>query len=253
MSRYYYIGCHVLSREVCHYISISSNFFDLKFLDFGLHCTPDELRKSLQSEIDSITKDYDAVLVGYGLCSNGIAGIKANKNKLVVVRGHDCITHLLGSKEKYRTYFDKYPGTYWYSPGWIENHLAPGRERNEETRRSYLEMYGEENADYLMSLEQDWFNKYTNAAYVDLNIGDAERFKRYTNECADWLKWNYDELKGDPELLIDFLNGNWNDDSRYLIVEPGYMIQPSYDSAIIEAVKVSEGEIFSQSLAEDHT
>jgi hypothetical protein len=241
----------VLSREVCHYISISSNFFDLKFFDFGLHCTPDELRKSLQSEIDSVTKDYDAILVGYGLCSNGIAGIKANKNKLVVVRGHDCITHLLGSKEKYRTYFDKYPGTYWYSPGWIENHLAPGKERYEETRRSYFEMYGEENADYLMELEQDWFNKYSTAAYVDLNIGETDRFKKYTRDCADWLKWNYDELKGDPRLLIDFINGNWEDSSKYLIVEPGYMIQPSYDSLILEAVKVSNGDMVTQSLEDD--
>ena len=52
-------------------------------------------------------------------------------------------------------------------------------------------------------------------------------FKKYTMECADWLKWNYDELKGDPDLLINFLEGNWADKSKYLIVEPGYMIQPS--------------------------
>src|ERR1035437_10220917 len=236
MSKYYYIGCHVLWREVCHYISISKNYFDVKFFDWGLHCSPEVLRKTLQDEIDSITKDYDAVLVGYGLCSNGISGIKSNKNKLVVVRGHDCITHLMGSKERYRTYFDKNPGTYWYSPGWIEDHLEPGKDRYEQTRSSYIETYGEENADYLMELENDWFNKYTNAAYIDLNIGDNERFKKYTKKCADWLKWDYDELKGDPELLRDFLNGKWDDDNKYLIVEPGYMIQPSYESSIIEAL-----------------
>jgi len=240
MSKYYYIGCHVLWREVCHYISISENYFDVKFFDWGLHCSPDVLRKTLQDEIDSITKDYDAVLVGYGLCSNGISGIKSNKNKLVVVRGHDCITHLMGSKERYRAYFDKNPGTYWYSPGWIEDHLEPGKERYEQTRCSYIETYGEENADYLMELENDWFNKYTNAAYIDLNIGDNERFKNYTKECADWLKWNYDELKGDPQLLRDFLNGNWDDENKYLLVEPGEMIEPSYESSIIKAVKVDD-------------
>lgn len=240
MSRYYYIGCHVLWREVCHYVSFSENYFDLKFLDWGLHTTPDLLRTTLQNEIDSVTKDYDAILVGYGLCSNGIAGIKTIKNKLVVVRGHDCITHLIGSKEKYRAYFDKNPGTYWYSPGWLDDHSAPGKERYEQTRQSYIEIYGEENADYLMDLEQDWFNKYTNAAYVDLNIGDNQRYKKYTCECANWLKWNYDELKGDPDLLRNFLNGNWNDPDKYLVVEPGYMIQPSYDSSIIKAVKIED-------------
>lgn len=240
MSKFYYIGCHVLWREVCHYISISENYFDLKFLEWGLHCSPDVLRETLQKEIDSVTKEYDAILVGYGLCSNGIAGIKSGKNRLVVVRGHDCITLLMGSKERYRTYFDKNPGTYWYSPGWIEDHLEPGRERYEQTRCSYIETYGEENADYLMELEQDWFNKYTNAAYVDLNIGNNERYKKYTMECADWLKWNYDELRGDPELLVNFLNGNWEDGSRYLIVEPGFEIQPSYESSIIKVVKVED-------------
>jgi hypothetical protein len=239
MSKFYYIGCHVLWREVCHYISISENYFDLKFFELGLHCTPDLLNKKLQREIDSVEKDYDAILIGYGLCSNGISGIKANRHRLVVIRGHDCITHLIGSKERYRSYFDKNPGTYWYSPGWIEDHLEPGQERYEKTRSSYIEMYGEENADYLMDLEQDWFRKYTNAAYVDLGIGDASRYKKYTKGCAAWLKWNFDELKGDPALLRDFINGNWTDD-KYLVVEPGYMIQPSYNPSIIEAVKIEE-------------
>ena len=79
MSKYYYIGCHVLWREVCHFISISENYYDIKFFDWGLHCYPDDLRKSLQNEIDSVTKDYDAILIGYGLCSNGISGIKTKK------------------------------------------------------------------------------------------------------------------------------------------------------------------------------
>jgi hypothetical protein len=240
MSKYYYIGCHVMWREVCHYISVSKNYYDIKFFDWGLHCYPDDLRTSLQDAIDSVTRDYDAILIGYGLCSNGISGIRSNKYRLVTVRGHDCITLMMGSKERYREYFDKNPGTYWYSPGWIEDHLEPGQERYEQLHRSYVETFGEENADYLMDIEQDWFRKYTNAAYIDLNIGDNERFKKYTRECADWLKWKYDELKGDPDLLINFLEGNWSDNSKYLIVEPGYIIKPTYDSSIIEAVKAED-------------
>lgn len=238
MSKYCYIGCHVLWREVCHFISSSINYYDVQFLDWGLHQNPEELRKTVQNAIDGINKDYDAILLGYGLCSNGIAGIKANRNKLVLIRSHDCITHLIGSKEKYREYFDKHPGTYWYSPGWIEDHLEPGKERYEQTRRKYIDEFGEENADYLMQLEQDWFNKYTNAAYVGFNIGNNDRFKKYTKECADWLNWKYDEVKGNPDLLINFLNGNWDDRDKYLVVEPGFMIQPSYDNSIIKAVKI---------------
>lgn len=240
MAKYCYIGCHVLWREVCHFISLSRNQFDIKLLDWGLHIYPDDLRISLQNAIDNNDKDYDAILIGYGLCSNGVAGIKATKNRLVIIRGHDCITHLIGSKEKYREYFDKYPGTYWYSPGWIEDHLEPGEERYELLHKEYVEKFGEENADYLMEVEQDWFRKYTCATYVDLNIGDNEHFKNRTKECADWLKWNYHEIEGDPELLVNFLNGNWEESDKYLIIEPGYMIQPSYDNSIMKAVKISD-------------
>jgi hypothetical protein len=230
----------VLWREVCSLASASEHRFDLKFQEWGLHCRPDDLRATLQAAIDSAGQGCDAILIGYGLCSNGVAGIKARDTRLVIVRAHDCITHLLGSKERYREYFDAHPGTYWYSPGWIEDHLAPGQERYERTRAEYQEKYGEDNADYLMKLEQDWFEKYSTAAYVDFGIGSSERYKRFTKESAEWLKWNYDEIKGDPRLLADFLNGDWRDESRYLIVEPGQSIQPSDDSAIVNAVSVEE-------------
>ena len=233
MAKYYYIGCHVLWREICYYTSLSENYFDFKFLDWGLHRDPDKLRREIQKAIDENEKSYDAILIGYGLCSNGTVGIKAGKTKLVIVRGHDCITHLLGSKERYREYFDNHPGTYWYSPGWIEDHSAPGKERYENTLKAYKEKYGEDNAEYLMEMEQQWFKEYSKAAYVDLGISDNIKYKEYTRECAKYLKWNYDEIKGDPKLLLDLLGGNW-DENAFLIVEPGQKIAASHDERVIK-------------------
>jgi hypothetical protein len=238
VANYCYIGCHVLWREVSHFASLSRHRFDLRFQEWGLHCRPDDLRSALQSEIDRAGADFDAILIGYGLCSNGVAGIRAGKSTLAIIRAHDCVTHLLGSKEGYRDYFDRNPGTYWYSPGWIEDHLAPGKERYEVTRAQYLEKYGEDNADYLMDLEQDWFRKYSNAAYVDLGFGDTARHRAFTRECAGWLKWNYDELRGNPRLLTDFLEGDWSDESRFLVVQPGHRIEPSNDDSIVRSVRI---------------
>jgi len=239
VSNFCYIGCHVLWREVSHFASLSEHRFDIRFQEWGLHCRPDDLRSTLQAAIDEAdTGCYDAILIGYGLCSNGIAGIRAGKTRLVVVRAHDCVTLLIGSKEGYREYFDEHPGTYWYSPGWIEDHLAPGRERYERTRAEYRDKYGEDNADYLMDLEQDWFKKYSTAAYVDFDLGGTEKYKRFTRDCAQWLTWKYDELRGDPALLVDFLSGEWKDAGRYLLVEPGYMIQSSNDDSIIKAERI---------------
>ncbi|MFH1760623.1 MAG: DUF1638 domain-containing protein [bacterium] len=239
MAKLHVISCHVLWREICYYASISPNTFNFHFLKQGLHDTPDKLRKELQSVIDSLKEDYSAVLIGYGLCSNGIAGIKPKKIKLVIMRAHDCITFLLGSKEKYKDYFDKHPGTYWYSPGWIEtgSKSMPGRERREKLLQEYKEKYGEDNAEYLMEVEQGWFKNYSNAAYVDLNVGDGERFREYTKRCADELSWAYDEISGNPRLLINFLNGNWEEEN-FLIVEPGHTVIATHDERIIEAKRI---------------
>lgn len=236
MARYKIIACHVLWRELCYYAALSEHCFDFQFLKQGLHCTPDLLRKELQAAIDAADGDLTALLIGYGLCSNGVVGITARKTRLVVVRGHDCITHLLGSKERYRQYFDAHPGTYWYSPGWIDTCSQPGQERYENTLRDYVEKYGEENAAYLMEMEQGWFKEYSNAAYVDLGFGDNERHKRFTRACAEWLKWSYDELRGDPALIRKFLQGDWNDED-FLVVEPGFRIAASFDHRILKAEK----------------
>ena len=234
MARYKIIACHVLWRELCHFAAQSRNVFDFQFLQQGLHCTPDLLRTELQAAIDAVDGEVAAVLIGYGLCSNGVVGIRARGTRLVVARGHDCITHLLGSKERYRQYFDAHPGTYWYSPGWIDTSTQPGRERYEQTYQTYVEKYGEDNAQYLMEAEQGWFKEYSNAAYVDLGFGANEHYKQYTRDCARWLGWNYDELQGDPRLLQRFVAGEWNKED-FLIVEPGQRIVPSHDERIIKA------------------
>lgn len=230
------ISCHVLWREFCYYASKSENVFTFHFLKQGLHDTPDTLRQQVQQTIDNAPDECDAILLGYGLCSNGIVGITARDKKLVVMRGHDCITFLLGSRQRYQQYFDKHPGTYWYSPGWIEtgSHPMPGRDRLNLLRKNYSEKYGEENAGYLMEMEQRWIHDYSRATYVDFGHFESGHYKAYSKKCARELNWEYDEQIGDPDLIIDFVNGNWNSEN-YLIVEPGQKIEPSYNEWILRA------------------
>lgn len=235
MGKYHIVACHVLWRELCHYAALSGNVYTFHFLPQGLHNTPDILRADLQKAIDAAPEGTEAILVGYGLCSNGLVDIEARDVPLVVMRGHDCITFLLGSRQRYREYFDSHPGTYWYSPGWIDATLMPGSERHAKLRQSYVEQYGEENADYLMEMEQGWLKAYTYCTYVDLGFGDTERYKAYTRGCSEWLGWNYDCLKGDPKLVQDFLEGRW-DNEDILVVRPGEKIAASHDERVLEAV-----------------
>ncbi|MBT7098401.1 DUF1638 domain-containing protein, partial [Candidatus Poribacteria bacterium] len=77
-----------------------------------------------------------------------------------------------------------------------------------------------------------WFKRYSNAAYVDLGAQETGQYKRDTQEAADWLGWKYDELEGDPALIVAFLNGDWDDD-RFIIVQPGQVITPSHDEGVL--------------------
>ena len=66
------------------------------------------------------------------LCNNGVAGLRTKRVSLIVPRTHDCITLLLGSKERYREYFDAHPGTYFHFTGWIERNVPAEKDKGKD-------------------------------------------------------------------------------------------------------------------------
>ncbi len=215
-----------MQREAYYCAARSKNVVDVVLMEQGLHDEPDRLRTEVQKALDN-TRDiqnrpYDASLLGYGLCSNGIIGLSA-KIPIVVPRGHDCITLLLGSKDKYQEYFDSHRGVYWYSPGWIESDTLPSKERYEKLLEEYKQKYGDDNAQYLMEVEQNWIKEYSWATFVDWGLTDSNEYKSYTKSCAEYLHWNYDELKGSPALMQKLIDGDWHE-SEFLVIKPGQKI-----------------------------
>lgn len=224
--RLQFIVCKVMQREAYFCAARSPNAIDVVLMEQGLHDEPDRLRrevhKALQTTRDIQNRPYDATLLGYGLCSNGIVGLSA-EIPVVVPRGHDCITLLLGSAGKYKDYFDSHRGVYWYSPGWIESGKQPSKERYENLLEEYRQKYGDDNAKYLMEVEQTWIKEYNWATYIDWGLVDAAKYTQYTKDCADFLGWDYDELKGDPSLMQKLVDGRWSHE-EFLVVKPGQKI-----------------------------
>jgi hypothetical protein len=246
MLRLKVIACDVLNREISYWASQSSCYIDVVFLHQGLHDTPEKLKIKLQEAINQVNRDgypydyfqtapnYNYIIVGYGLCSNGIIGISSEKIPLVVPRGHDCITLLLGSKEKYEACFKENPNTYWFSAGWIERGWQPSKQKYRFQLAEYTRKYGEDNAEYLMEMEQKWVKEYRNAAFISWNLlPSLAKYREFTKTSAKQLGWNYLEFKGDSGLLKNLLNGIFNP-SEVLIVPPRKKIVPSYDSNIIK-------------------
>ncbi|MBN1505950.1 MAG: DUF1638 domain-containing protein [Sedimentisphaerales bacterium] len=220
------IACKVLQREAYFCAARSRNVVDVVLMEQGLHNEPDRLRREVQKALEQThdiqDRPYDASLLGYGLCSNGVVGLHA-AIPIVIPRGHDCITVLLGSKERYQECFDSHRGAYWYSPGWIEAGKQPSRERYEKLLEEYTQRYGEDNARYLMEVEQTWIKEYKWAIFVDWGLIPADVYKDYTKECAAFLNWGYGELQGDAGLMQRFVDGPWNEE-EFLIVQPGRQI-----------------------------
>lgn len=251
------LACKVLSREISLLTPHNPHFLDVTYLRQGLHDRPDELRRVLQSEIDAIDDDtdihsvacelegktIDAIILAYGLCSNGIQGLRSKKYPIIVPRAHDCITLLLGSKEKYTQHFDEMNGkTYWYTPGWIENTSMPSRERYEFLKEKYTREYGEDNAQYLLDMELNWQEAYDYCAYVKWNGLMDEGFLTYSKECAQYFGWHFRIFEGDDSLMKDMLTGNW-DDERFLTIKPGDVIEASFDDDIITACPACESDL----------
>ncbi len=230
------ITCAVLEDEVAHFTQGLEHIVRVDLMPQGLHNEPDRLRRDLQAAIDKVEAETnaEAIVLGYGLCSRGTEGVRTARAKLVIARAHDCITVLLGSKERYAEYVRQAPGTYWYSPGWNKHHLPPGEERHRLLRQEYEQKYGEDNADFLMETEQHWFSTYDRATYVDMGPGATSEDVEFTQRCAKWLGWKFDRQRGDPGLLLALLNCEW-DDERFLVLGPGQTLRMTADERVVEA------------------
>jgi hypothetical protein len=231
------IACSVLEAEVRQFARDLAHVRELVFMPQGLHNEPVRLQRELQVAIDRAEADAGtaAIALVYGLCSRGVENLRHERCPLVIARAHDCVTLFLGDKDRYADYLREHPGTYWYSPGWIQSHAPPGPEREARLRREYAAKFEPDDVEYLMAVEQQWIGKYNRATYVGLGVGETERDVSYTRRCAGCLGWSFDRVRGDPRLLCDLLGGRW-DERRFLVVPPRHLIRLTADETIVRAV-----------------
>ena len=229
------IACQVLWRELTYFAAQSSAEISFFFQPQGLHNDPDKMRRDLQAAIDRIEAEheFDQLIFGYGLCSRGIEGLKSKKTTMVFPRAHDCLTLLLGSRSRQEQIYCEHPDAYWYSPGWIETGTQPSLERRDRERALLRQKYDEEQSLWLHEQLSGWGKNYHKAIYLDFQIGPREQWIAYTRKCAQELGWQYLELKGDPTLVRNLVNMEW-DENNFLIVPAGIELKLSYDDGLMK-------------------
>jgi hypothetical protein len=151
------------------------------YMDYGLHMLPRRMTTALQEIIEGI-EEPSLVVLGYGLCGNGLRGIKAGRHCLLVPRVSDCIALLLGSHETYKKEFGAVPGTYYLSRGWLEAGSHPLSEYE-----GYVGKYGAERAMWLMDQQYQNYERLVLVAHsqdeLDACRPQAEEIARF---CARW-------------------------------------------------------------------
>ena len=243
------IGCDVLYRELCAAVARSPHQVDISFLPKGLHdlgAAP--MLARLQSEVDAVDPErYQGVLLGYGLCGNGLSGLTARRIPVVLPRAHDCITLFLGAKERYLEYFNQHPGVYFKTSGWIErgggtDELSQNVLRQQGFALTHDEMvakYGEENAAFLEQELLRYRTRYTQFTYIEMGLEPDDRFERATMDEAIERGWRYEKVQGDMALIAGLVNGDW-DPEKYVVVPPGHRMVARYDDGIMAVERVDE-------------
>lgn len=244
------LGCEVLARPIYSCAALSPHVVDVELLPRGLHNQPADLRARLQDLVNTIgEQDYDAILLAYGLCGQGTAGLVAPLVPLVIPRAHDCITLFLGSRQRYNEQFENNPGTYWYTQDYMERNDGSGaslalgsgtEEQLQDVYQEYVLKYGKDNADYLMEVMGAWQKHYQRAVYIDLGLRDNAATEDQARQEAVRRGWTFERLAGDLVLIRKLLFGEWQED--FLVLPPGQQIVMSCDESVISCRFVSPAQ-----------
>lgn len=237
------IACKSMFREISLLAANNKNFIDITYIRQGFHDTPELLNRKLQEIIDEIDagqdifsfkpvagRDFDAIVLCYGLCSNAVLNLSSKKYTLVIPRCDDCIALILGSQTDYLDYFNRHKGTYFFTPSWIENAYVPSPQNEDRKFDEYVEKYGVENAGYLMDIKNTTLKNYKRFTYISWKQLDFPEYEEYTKNAAGHYDMEYDNVRGCDTLLSDMLSGNW--DERFVLVPKNCSTVRDYEKVL---------------------
>lgn len=208
------IACRVMEPEITQVLAEKRDTDDVEviYLDQALHRTPRKLLDLVQEKIDQVAERASQIVLGYGLCSNGVVAIAARQQELIIPRCHDCIALFLGSPVRYQEVFKARPGTYYLTPGWVAERHDPLGLIEENTPR-----FGEETARWVMEEE---LKHYTHIVLINPGGGEIASLRARAMENATALKKQYKEIAGSLAYFREILFGPYTAE-KFIRLQPG--------------------------------
>lgn len=207
------ITCQAVSAEI---EKIAPPNITTRVLEFGLHNHPNKLNQRLRECLDEIEDEdsYQYALFAYGLCSNGVVGLKPKSVKVVIPKVDDCISLFLGSRKKYMEQLRRDPGTFYLTKGWIDYGETSLAIYNQDV--PWTKKYSQEQIRWIA---RETIRNYTRVALIETGAYDISSYESFARKTADVFGLKYELLPGSLDLLKRLLYGSWDDD--FVVVEPG--------------------------------
>jgi hypothetical protein len=205
------IACAGVIEEMLPFIPPRMSY---EVLDFGLHTNPKSLKKALQKAINSSAPDIETIILGYGLCSQAVVGLRSGSRTLIIPRVDDCIAIFLGSAYEYQKQYRSAPGTYYLTKGWIEFDDTPFSEYD-----ILVERHGEQIAHRIIN---QILKNYTRLAFINIGNNKLEHYREHARSMAERFNLRYEEIQGSDVLMKKLLYGPWDDE--LVIIPPGNTI-----------------------------
>lgn len=246
MNGHVVLACEVLRPELELLAADMEAPPPMRFLEQGLHDTPDRLRAQAQEAVRAIEQELrpERLVLAYGLCGRGLTGVHATTCALVIPKVHDCIPLLLGQRQDVCGAYSQGGATFWMSPGWLRCSQVQFI-RNRETRRAdYAARFDVDAADYLIDMEASWLASYKRAALIRWDgVMPGSRLDACMQDArmvATDAGLPYAEQAGNPSYLSALLAGG-NDAERFFQLTPGQSIDigPEGELTVCNLIEVT--------------
>lgn len=206
------LACETISDEINLSVEKIDSRITIRWIESGLHNSPEKLRCFLQSKIDSLeneNRDLRNILLFFGYCGNALLGLTAARCRLIIPRVDDCISLLLGGNRKRRELCGE-AMSYFLTRGWLRH------ENNLWNEYHYcLQKYGPKRTLDIYRLMLDKY-KYLNV--IKTGAYDPEDILPQTRELADALGLQHKMVEGSLDIIQKALLEEWDED--FAIIEP---------------------------------
>jgi hypothetical protein len=152
------------------------------------------------------------IVLGYGMCSNAVLGLKTEHATLIVPRVDDCIAMMLGSNEAFAAQSEKVRGTYYVAKAYLEE--------CDTIFSEHEKLIGKRGLQRAEQMMHTLLAHYTRIAFIDTGRHDLDPYRAQVAEFAETFNLAVEDVPGTTRILDALVGGGWGED--FVVAPPGH-------------------------------